>query len=113
MYLNSLGAVIRSLCAFLSCSFIVTTVFNHVFVEQINDDYDDDDDDIDNGPGAAQFAAFVYDDKVKQCDATWRMRWKYMTTWCPERPSIAIGPLGPRFGAHFISPVKTLNITSI
>ena len=55
-----------------------------MFIEQINDD--DDDDDIDNGPGA-QFAAVVYDDKIKQRDATWGIRWKYTTTWCPERPS--------------------------
>jgi len=29
-------------------------------------------------PGA-QFAAIVYDVKVKQCGATWGIRWKFMT----------------------------------
>jgi len=38
LYLNSLGAVVRALCAFLSCSLLTTTVFTHVFIEQIKDD---------------------------------------------------------------------------
>jgi len=42
LYLNSLGAAVRALCAFLSCSLLATTVFIHVFIEQINDDDDDD-----------------------------------------------------------------------
>jgi len=41
LYLNSLGAVVRALCAFLYCSLLTTTVFTHVFIEQINDDDDD------------------------------------------------------------------------
>jgi len=40
LYLNSSGAVVRALCAFLSCSLLTTTVFTHVFIEQINDDDD-------------------------------------------------------------------------
>jgi len=48
LYLNSLGTVVRALCAFLSCSLLTTAVFTHVFIEQINDDVDDDDDDDDD-----------------------------------------------------------------
>jgi len=33
-------AIVRALCAFLSCSFLATTVFTYVFIEQINDDDD-------------------------------------------------------------------------
>jgi len=43
LYLNSLDTVVTALCAFLSCSLLTTTVFTHVFIEQINDDDDDDD----------------------------------------------------------------------
>jgi len=38
LYLNFLGAVVRALSAFLSCLLITTTVFTHVFIEQINDE---------------------------------------------------------------------------
>jgi len=30
---------------------------------------------------------FMYDDKVRRCGATWWIRRKFMTIWCPERPS--------------------------
>jgi len=43
LYLNSLGAVVRAHCAFLSCSLLTTTVSTHVFIEQINNDDVDDD----------------------------------------------------------------------
>jgi len=39
-----------------------------------------------------QFAAIVYDDKVKQCRATWGIRWKFMTILDVQKGPRVIGP---------------------
>jgi len=60
-----------------------------------------------NAPGA-QFVATVYDDKVKQCGALWRIRGKFLTT-CPSTALTSILPMLRAMGSIM---KKTRQMTS-
>jgi len=55
-------------------------------------------------PGA-QFPAIVYDDKVKQCGATWRIRWKFVVTTCSSAALTYILPMPSHRHARAIGKI--------